>query len=283
LLLPALLIIGVFILYPIIKTLRLAVMDYSLLRPSDIRFVFLDNFFRLLKEKIFFISLQNAVTYAFLTVLLQFVLGFWLALLLKNMKSGKGLYRTVIFSPWAVSGVLTSVIWSLMYNNNFGFINDFLLRTHLISEGIIWKGTPENAMFCVIIAATWRGIPYFAISLLACLLSVPNELYQAAWVDGAGAVKSFFYVTLPFARETIFLTTLLRFIWTFNDVDIIYSMTGGGPNNGTLTLPVYIVQEAVNKLNFGYAAALTVCLFVILLIFSIVYLHFGKSDNDFSA
>jgi len=283
LLLPGFFVLAVFIVFPIGRAFSYSLFDYSPLRPRDMGFIGLENFRNILfGGGIFFRTVRNTLVYAISVTVVQFLLGFGLALTLYRMKYLTGLYRTLVFAPWAISGVLTSVIWLMVFNTSFGVINDLLLRSGIIETGIAWRSTPALAMFSVIVATTWRGIPFYAIALLASLQSIPDELFEATRVDGASSIKTFFYVTVPYLRQTIVLTTLLRFIWTFNDVDIIFSFTGGGPANSTLTLPVYITREAIRGLNFGYGSALTVCLFVILLTLSVIYLSFNKDSGDFN-
>jgi len=283
LILPAFIVIGTLILYPILRTFYLSMMEYSIMRPDKTEYVGLLNYSNLMKDRTFVKSLRNTFTYSVITVFFQFIFGLALALLMRNMRHFKGFYRATVFAPWAVSGVLTAIIWTLMFNGSFGVVNDLLLRLGFIDTGIPWKSTPLTAYVVVIVSAVWRGIPYFAISMLAALSSFPEELFESAKIDGAGSIKIFFKILLPFLKETIILTTLLRLIWTFCDVDLIYSLTAGGPNNSTLTLPVYITKTAVDYMNFGYGGALTVGLFIILLVFSALYMQLGKSSGDFSA
>ena len=159
--------------------------------------------------------------------------------------------RALAFVPWAISGVLASVMWSLMYNEHMGVFNDLLMKFGIISEPKAFLAGTTSAFISVVIAELWRGIPFFAITLLASLQSIPEELYEAADVDGAGRWKKFVSITLPHLKNTIVLTTLLRVVWEFNNVDLIYNLTGGGPANSTTTLTMYIVNLAVHGSDFG--------------------------------
>ena len=283
LLIPAFLLLGIFVFYPVARVFGYSTWHYTALRPKETAFVGLGNFATILQYDLFYLSLKNSMIYAATTTVVQFLLGLWLALLLRHMKTGSGLYRTLVFAPWALSGVLTSIIWQMVFNGSFGILNDILLRLGLIKEAVVWTATPRLAMMCVIVATIWRGIPYFGISLLGAMLSIPNDLYESASIDGASGIKCFFNITLPYIKETVVLTTILRFIWTFNDVDIIHSFTGGGPNNGTLTLPIYITRETLTHLNFGYGSALTVILTLVLLVLTSIYLGAMKTSDDFAA
>ncbi len=283
LLLPSLIIIIVLVLIPIVQTFSYSTMDYSPIKADEITFIGLDNFKELLQDDKFFMSLRTSTFYSVSVVLFQFVIGLAMALLMKNMKRLKGFYRAAVFAPWAVSGVLTAIIWKMIFNGSVGVANDLLLRLGFIDGAIPWGISGASAFFMVIVASVWRGIPYFAISMLASLTSIPEAMYESAKIDGAGSIGIFFRITLPYLRESIIFTTLLRVIWTFNDVDIVYSLTAGGPNNATLTLPVYITRTAVDYLNFGYGSTLAIGLCLVLMVFSLIYLQLGKSNGDFQA
>lgn len=283
LLIPGLLIILLLIIYPVIRTFSLSLMQYQLNKPKKTGFIGLENFRAMLKDEKFFSSLKVSIRYSVIVVALQFVLGMILALAMRNMTRVKGIYRAIVFAPWAVSGVLTSIVWSMMFNGSYGAINDIAMRLGLMDHTIPWGTTRTTAFIMVVVASVWRGIPFFTISILAAMTSIPNEVYESARIDGGNNVQIFFRITLPYIREIVVMTTLLRLIWTFNDVDIVYSLTAGGPNNATLTLPVYITRTAVEYGNFGYGSALTIGLFVVLLVFSLLYMNLGKSNGDFSA
>lgn len=282
LLIPALVIVIVLIIWPIIKTFSYSVTSYSPLVKNSNVFTGLDNFKEVFQDKVFKASISFSVLYTVTVVVFQFLFGLISALLMDNMKRMKGIYRTLVFLPWALSGVLTAVAWKLMFNGDYGAVNDLLLRSGILDKGITWAAKPATSRIMVIVASVWRGVPYFAINMLAALSTIPHDVKESAYVDGATNMQMFFRIILPYLKETIVLTTLLRFIWTFNDVDLVYSMTAGGPNNATLTLPVYVTRNVVDYLNYGYGSSLAVILFVVLLIFTLLYLQLGKDSGDFS-
>ena len=203
------------------------------------------------------------------------------ALILNQEFKGRGLVRTLTFIPWALSGVLTAVIWSLIYNQHMGVLNDILIRLGFIEKGIAWTGNRSVVFGAVVLAELWRGIPFFAITLLAAMQNISGDLYEAAKVDGCSAADRFRYITLPLLKETIVLTTLLRAVWEFNSVDLIYSLTGGGPAGMTTTLSMYIADQAIRTSNYGYGSAISVISFVILTLFAVIYMkctNFGKES-----
>jgi multiple sugar transport system permease protein len=172
-----------------------------------------------------------------------------------------------------VSGVLTTGIWILLYNPSTGI---FQL---LGSPGTAVLGDPSTVFPATVVAELWRGVPFFAILLLADLQGIPPDLYEAAEVDGANRWQRFRLVTLPHLRDAIVLSTLLRGVWEFNNVDLLYTLTGGGPADQTTTLPLYVARKAVDSHDFGYGSALTTAGFVVLLFVSVLYLRLSKFDR----
>lgn len=280
-LLPAILLILCFMIYPVGNVFYYSLQNFFLNRTWANGFIGLDNFKQIFQDSLFFSSLKVSAQWVFWEVSVQLILGLAIALLLNRTFKGRGIVRALIFSPWAISGVLTAMMWSMMYNQQMGVINDLFLKLGLIHDNVAWLGNMNTAFWAVAIAELWRGIPFFAITLLAALQTIPLELYESCAVDGGGKWVLFTKITLPFLKETIVLSTLLRVVWEFNNVDALYAMTGGGPANLTTTLSMYIAKEAIQTNNFGYGSALMVIGFMILLIFAIVYLkvsHFGKEE-----
>ncbi|UHA60091.1 sugar ABC transporter permease [Metabacillus litoralis] len=279
--LPSFLIIVSFLFYPIATVFYYSLQNYDVSAPYYNGFAGFDNFVKIFtQDQMFVPSLINSLKWVVTEVGLQLTFGMILALLLNQTFKFRGLARAVAFIPWAISGVLASVMWSMMLNEHMGVINDMLMKVGLINEPMAFLASTSTAFGAVVIAELWRGIPFFAITLLASLQSIPNELYEAARVDGASRWKTFIYVTLPQLKNTIVLTTLLRVVWEFNNVDLIFNLTGGGPAHATTTLTMYIADLAVHGSNFGYGSALTVVSFGILLIFAILYLKLSRYEKE---
>lgn len=280
-LLPAILLILCFMIYPVGTVFYYSLHNFFLNRIYANGFIGFENFRQIFQDGLFYSSLDVSTKWVFWEVSLQLVFGMAIALLLNRTFKGRGLIRALVFSPWAISGVLTALMWSIMYNQHMGVINDLLMKVGWIKTNVAWLGGVNSAFWAVIIAELWRGIPFFAITLLAALQTIPGELYESCSVDGGGKWTAFTKITLPYLKETIVLSTLLRVVWEFNNVNTIYAMTGGGPANLTTTLSMYIAREAIHTNNFGYGSALMVIGFMILLIFAIVYLkasHFGEEE-----
>lgn len=252
---------------------------YNLARPWVSGFAGLANYSRMLDDELFWVALQNTLVWTVGCVVPQFVLGMVLALLLNEEFAFRGIYRALALSPWAVSGLVGALMWSWMLNGPFGVFNDLLIRLGLTSERIAWLALPETAMIGVILANVWRGIPFFTVTILAGLQAIPEELYEAAEIDGADGWRSFLHVTLPLLKGVITVTVLLRTIWTVSWVETIFAMTGGGPANATLTLPVYVFNQFFRYSDVGYASAMAVLMFMLLLAFTFVYLRLLRLDE----
>ncbi|MEJ8734652.1 MULTISPECIES: carbohydrate ABC transporter permease [Mediterraneibacter] len=283
LILPAVLLIAGVMLYPLCKTFYLAFQHYNPAMPFANGFAGLENFIKIFTTEEFYSSLWVSLKWVAALVLLQLVFGMIVALILNQNFKGRGFFRALVFVPWAMSGVLTAVLFSLIYNQNYGVLNDLLMKIGLISEPVAWLGNQHLVLGSVIVAELWRGIPFFAISLLAAMQGLPQDVYEAAKVDGATKWQSFRFVTLPLLKDTIVLTTLLRTIWEFNSVDLIFSLTNGGPVGKTTTLSVLIANQALTTNNYGYGSAISVVSFFILAIVAIIYMKvsgFGKGSDS---
>ncbi|WP_253288786.1 carbohydrate ABC transporter permease [Amphibacillus sp. MSJ-3] len=280
LLLPSFVMITALLFFPMLRIFYYSFQHYDISAPFYDDFAGIDNFVKIFTEDPLFIpSLVNSFKWVLSQVLLQLFFGMGIALLLNKDFKFRGLTRGLVFIPWAISGVLTSVIWSLMYNEHMGVFNDLLMKIGLINEPKAFLSSTTSAFVAVVIAELWRGIPFFAITLLASLQNISAELYEAAAMDGANRLTSFIYVTLPQLKRTIVLTTLLRTVWEFNNVDLLYNLTNGGPANSTMTYAMYIAKTAVHGSDFGYGSALTVIAFIILSIIAFLYLKISKFEE----
>lgn len=173
-----------------------------------------------------------------------------------------------------------ALIFGFMFNESIGVIGDLLMKLGLVNQKVSWFSSGNSSMLAIIIANTWRGVPFFTVSILSSLQTIPLEVYESADVDGANSWVKFSRITMPLIKDTLILTTLLRTIWTLNVVDLIYGMTNGGPNFSTLTIPVYIMKLFNESLNMGYASAVAVVMIIILMIFSAAYLKIGKYGEE---
>lgn len=279
-LLPTLSLIVVFMLYPMMDTVWLSFRNYSMMGKIN-EFVGLANFKALMKDEIFIKAVKHSIPWVLENILPQLIFGILVALLLNQNFKGRSIARALSFTPWAVGGMIVALMFKFMFNGSVGVFGDILMKLGLTDQRIAWYSNSISALGTMIVANTWRGIPFFAISILAALQNIPDEIYEAAQVDGANGFRRFFRITLPMIKDTVVLTTLLRMIWTLNIVDIIYSMTKGGPNNSTITLPVYIMQKFTDTLDSGYCSAMAILMVLALIVFATLYLklsNYGKES-----
>ncbi|MBK5200552.1 MAG: sugar ABC transporter permease [Spirochaetaceae bacterium] len=271
LLTPALLIMLLVVLIPVLRALMMSFMNYDLRRPKDIGFIGLMNYITLFKDRLFWLALLKTVIWVGVGVFFQFFFGFILALLLNRPFRARGIVRAVSMIPWVTPGVLIGLMWRWIYDGNFGVLNDLLMKIGLINKNIPFLSQTSTAFPSVIVTIIWQGIPFFALMLLAGLQGVPNELYEAAQMDGAGWATKLFKITIPSMKNTISVTVLLRIIWVANSVDVIFNMSGGGPAYSTQTLSVYIYNKG-NALDLGYASSMAIVMAILLSFIAIPYI-----------
>ncbi len=275
---PALLVEAAIILYPVLQTTWMSLHDFVLYRPTNVPFIWLGNFARALHDPVFWLSLGNSVIWIVFVVGLQFLLGLGTALLLNQSFWWRGLARALVVIPWALPSVIIGLMWSWMYDYNLGVINDVLLRIGLIHEPIAWLARADTTLPAVMMALIWQGFPFFAVSILAGLQTVSRDQLEAAEMDGANAFQRLGAVVLPAIAEVIATVLLLRTIWVANSLDVILVMTGGGPGYASYTLPLYAFLKAYTSMEFGYGAALSLILTVLLL--AVVYTYVRRAAGD---
>lgn len=281
LLAPVLLFIVCFMFWPIANVFSMSFENYKATRPNARAFIGFANYVKIFtKDSIFTKAMWTTLRWVVVSVAIQTVLGFWMAYLLNKKFAGRGVVRAFALAPWAVAGVMVGIIWKLILGETYGLLNDILKRIGLISTNLSYFSSVEMATFSCVLANVWRGIPFFTISYLSALSGIPEDLYESSKIDGAGPVRTLFSITLPMIKDTIIVTTLLRSIWTFNAVDLILSMTEGGPNRGTTTLALYIMNTFSGKFDYGYASALAVIATLMMMVLAFVYLKVGKLGKD---
>ncbi|CAL9383863.1 carbohydrate ABC transporter permease [Streptomyces sp. enrichment culture] len=277
---PAGLLMLGFIAYPVLSVFYYSLQHYNVTKPWKNGYAGFDNFTRAFTEDpLFWSTLAFSAKWVVVEVALQLALGLVLALLVNQTFVGRGIARALVFSPWAVSGVLTTTIWMLLYNPSTG-LSRYLADVGIGAYGTSVLSDTDTVFWAAVLAELWRGVPFFAILILADLQSIPKDLYEAASVDGANRMRQFLHITLPHLKDAIILSTLLRAVWEFNNVDLLYTLTGGGPAGVTTTLPLMIANTGIEGHDFGYASALTTVAFVILLFCSILYLRLSKFGGD---
>jgi multiple sugar transport system permease protein len=270
LLLPTLLLLGFFIAYPFIRGIMLSVWSARVGLPGE--FVGLDNFRRLAADPIFHHVVWNTVWYTAVTTVFKLALGLWLAMLLNRHFKGKALTRAFILLPFIIPTVLSTFAWKWMFDPTFSVLNWALYNLGAIRRPINWLGDGELAMWSIIIVNIWRGVPFFAISLLAGLQTISPELNEAAAIDGARPWQRFWYITWPLLLPVTMVVVLFSIIQTFADFQIVYVMTGGGPANATHLFATYAYQLGVGTGLLSQGAAVSLAMFPILFLVVIIQL-----------
>ena len=264
LLIPALIFLLLVFAYPILRAFWLSLFTQNLGTQLKLVFSGLDNYGRMINDGRFWQSLWNTTVFTTASVLLELIIGMGVALVLNQSFRGRGVVRTIALLPWALPTALMGLAWAWIFNDQYGIVNDILLRLGLIETGISWLGDPTLAMIAVVLADVWKTTPFIALLLLAGLQSISSDLYEAHSIDGATAWQSFWKITVPLLLPQIVIALLFRFAQAFGIFDLIQVMTGGGPAGATETVSLYIYGTVMRYLDFGYGAALVVVTFLLL-------------------
>ena len=267
--LPALGVMCILILYPLYQTFFMSL--YEELSAQRLVFVGLKNFKEVLTFDYFPKTLLNTVIWTGGVVVFQFLTGLGVAALLNTKVRGIGLVSSLVLIPWVTPGVIAAIIWTWLYHPLYGVLNEILQFLGIVESYKAWLAEPKVALWAIVVAGIWKGFPFSMIMFLAGMKAIPQDLYEAAKVDGANAFARFWYITVPSLAPIFKITLLLLTIWTFNYFDLVYAMTRGGPGHSTEILATLIYKLAFDHWRFGSASSLAVIMFLILAIFTSVY------------
>ena len=263
LIVPALALLTGLVAYPFGMAIYFSLSDYWVGSPGG--FVGLQNYREILGNEVFRQTVQNSFVFTAIALTLKTVLGVWLALLLARNLRGKRLLRGAVLIPWVIPTALSTLGWGWMFDSLYSVVNWTGIRLGVIAPpGPNWLGQSAYAMAAVITVNVWRGLPFFAITTLAGLVSIPREFHEAAEVDGAGPWARFRYVTLPLLKPVLAVVILFSTIFTFSDFNIVYVLTRGGPVNTTHLFATLAYQVGLNGGNLGQGAAISLFLFPLL-------------------
>ena len=276
--LPAVILLAAFLIYPALQTVRYAFTNYNIMRPDRITFCGLDNFIEIFQDKDFWKAFTNTLYFTVLVVPFQTVLALALALLISSRRKGVSIFRAAYFSPQVTSMVVVAILWTVMYNSNpeSGLLNALLVKLGFEPSGFL--NDPDTAMNSIIFMSAWQGAGYQMMIFLAGLQGIPRDQYEAASIDGAGKLKSFLYVTLPGLKNVIKYVVMITVIQAMKLFTQPYVMTKGGPQNSTRTMVYYVYEQGLQKRNFGYACAVAAIFFVIVVILSLGMKKLIKAD-----
>jgi len=274
LLMPTLILLALFIAYPFAKGILLSVTNTRVGVPGE--YVGLAIFEKVWNDGIFREAAWNTILYTAITTVFKLALGLWLALLLNRHFRGKAFIRAFILLPFIIPTVLSTFAWKWMFDPTFSVLNWLLREVGLIDQRINWLGDPDLAMGCIIAVNVWRGVPFFAITLLAGLQTISPELHEAAAIDGANARQRFIHVTWPLLLPVTMVVVLFSVIQTFADFQLVYVLTEGGPANATHLFATYAYQIGVRTGLLSEGAAISLAMFPVLflvVIFQLLYIR----------
>lgn len=275
LLAPAIIVVLLVIVYPLVKAGQMSFFDVQVFR-RDRGFTGTPGWFNygyMFESANFWRSLRVTLGYVFWGSVGSFGIGLFTAVLLNRPFRGRTLARVLVMMPWPIPGVVAATIFMWMFNSSFGVVNYLLLQVGLIDAPVAWFTSTGPAFLAVTAATIWKGYPFFTVTLLAGMQSIPKELFEAARVDGANAVQQFRHITLAALRPVIGIALVISTLWLFRVFDIIYVMTGGGPSGATETLAIQIYREAFQYFQMSYAAAVGMITLLLSVIATFVYLR----------
>ena len=274
---PSVLIILLIILFPITFALISSFFDYTLINKSFNSFIGLKNYQNSINNERLLNSISVTFIFVILVVLFEFLLGFFIALLLNSVEKFKSVYYFILLLPLLINPIVVGLIWRMFLHPQLGILN-YLLSLIAI-EPVNWLGDPKMAFITIIFVDIWHQVSFMIILLLAGLSAIPKEPYEAARSDGANIFQCFYHITLPYMRPVIIITILIRLIFAIKTYDLIYIMTKGGPGDATDLISYYIYRSAFISLNLGEAAAMSTILLIIIVILTLpLFKYMDRSD-----
>jgi len=271
---PSLVLVGAVVVYPVIDGILLSFREYRLNRPAlGTPWIGLEHYRTMASDPIIRTALRNTLVWVTVGSISQFLLGLIAALALHRPLPGMALARILVLIPWLLPSVVSANMWRLMLDSRLGVVNDVLIRINLMDTPRAWFTSPDWALFEVLGVELWKNFAFFTLFIMAGLHAIPQELYDAASVDGSGAWRRFRHITVPLLMPVIVAAVILRVIGLFNSPDVLLILTGGVPGNATQTISLYGFQTAYLKFDFGYAASISVLALACLMAFTVVYVR----------
>jgi len=278
---PAMMVMGIMVFYPLGYGFWLSLTDMSLKTFKDPGFIGIRNYIKVFHDSRLIFTLGRTVVWTFINVFFHVTLGLFLAILLNRKLPGKTFMRVCLILPWAMPQYIAALTWKGLFNQNFGAVNIILGKLGL--DAVPWLSDPTMTFIAAICTNIWLGFPFMMMISLGGLQSIPGEFYEAADIDGANAWNKFRNITLPFLKPTLTPAIVLGTVWTFNMLNVILIIAGGYGNEKTQILVTDVYRLAFNFYRYGYAAAYSVLIFALLLLFSIIYViksgAFGVKDK----
>ena len=278
LIIPAVVVIFGIVIYPLLNALYQSFFNTNLVYPQLTKFIGLGNYLSILKDTYFWKSIYNTVYFTVISIILELIFGFIVALTLNEKFFMKWLVRTLIIIPWAIPPVVNATVWKWIANSEYGSLNSILYSLGIIKEYRIWLSNPFWSMMAVILADVWKYTPLVAIMFLAALQTIPEDLYEAAKIDGASSFRRTMSITIPLIKPTIIVVLILRTFEAFKVFDLIFVMTRGGPAFKTTVISYFTYLETFSQLNIGRGSAIAYIIVVFMSVLSYLYIRSIK-DN----
>jgi trehalose/maltose transport system permease protein len=275
---PMLIVLALVAGWPLARTIWFGFTDANLSDLETAEFIGFANYNYLLTDPEWWNAVWNTFVFASISVTLETIFGLAIALALDAHFRGRGLLRAAVLIPWAIPTVVSAQMWGWMFHDVFGVINHMLMALGIVSEPIAWTASPDTALAAVIMVDVWKTTPFMALLILAGLQMLPGECYESAKVDGVHPVTVFFKVTLPLLKPALMVAIIFRVLDALRIFDLIYVMSGN--NKDTMSMSVYARQQLVDFQDVGYGSAAATLLFLMIAIFTVVYLTLGKVGRE---
>lgn len=279
LILPTVLVVLGIAIYPLAESVRLSFTNYRSSRPDRWRYIGTENYEDLLSNDTFLTSLWNTIIFTVSSVGLETILGMIVALTIHSNFKGRGLVRTSMLVPWAIPTVVSSLLWSWMFHDNYGIINNILIDLGF-SQFLLfdWVGNPSTALFSVVMVDVWKTTPFMALLILAGLQVIPDDVYEASTVDGASKWQQFWQITLPLLKPALLVALIFRTMASFRVFDMIYVMNSY--NTSTMSVSVFAHQELMAKQRLGFGSAVSVVIFICIALMVVGYTRVIKVEEQ---
>jgi ABC-type sugar transport system permease subunit len=282
LIVPSFVVVFALVLVPIVRAGWMSLHSINLKRPAAGQpFVGLENYADIFRDPSFWQSTGRTLYFLVVSIGVEIVIGVAVAVLLNQQFRGRGLLRAIVLIPWALPITVDAMMWLWILNPNYGALNSLLWQLGLIEEYRTWLSSPWTAMNMVILADVWKVTPLVILLTLAALQTIPPTLYEAARVDGAGAWRSFWGITIPLLRPTLAIVLVIRSMDAFRVFDIIYIMTSGGPSDGTKVIAYYTYLEAFSFLRMGRASALAYLMTIVIILMAMLYVRLVNRETEY--
>ena len=279
LVLPSVLIVLVVAIYPLIETVRLSFTNTRLSRPGRERYIGLENYRTILNDDVFLTALKNTLVFTVSSVLLETIVGMVVALTIHSAFRGRGFVRTSMLVPWAIPTVVSSLLWQWMFNDRYGVINSILIRVGIQNktDNFSWISSPTTAMGAVVAVDVWKTMPFMALLLLAGLQIIPEDVYEASYVDGATKWQQFWQITLPLVKPALVVALIFRTMDSFRVFDMIFVLKAYATE--TMTVAIYAQQKLIAAGQVGYGSAVSVVIFLCIAVMVVIYTKLIKVEE----